>query len=159
MHPMKNLLCLMILYALPAFALANTMVFEADDQLQANARKWANQFVQFAEAEYDIELNFSLQSIKYLDELVDDLHATFVAESPPEEEIFPVARALGSYVAEVYRIFNGGKWGWFIREGESFPGVETTKGSQFFPVERVLARIKTHTDPDIWEYYLLMTQH
>ena len=108
MHPMKNLLCLMILYALPAFALADTMVFEADDQLQANARKWANQFVQFAEAEYDIELNFSLQSIKYLDELVDDLHATFVAESPPEEEIFPVARALGSYVAEVYRIFNGG---------------------------------------------------
>lgn len=148
----------MVLYALPALALANTMVFEADDQLQANARKWATEFVQFAEATYDIELNFSLQSIKFLDEMVDDLHATFVEESPSEEEVFPLARALGSYIAEVYRIFNGGKWGWFIREGEAFPGVETTRGSQLFPVEKVFDRIKTHRDPDIWEYYLLMTQ-
>lgn len=159
MTSMKSRLCILLACVLPVIAFAQTPTFEADKKLQDNARKWAEEFVRFAAGKYDVELNFSRQSIKYLDEIVDDLHATVVEESPPDEQVTPIARGLGSYVAEVYRIFNGGKWGWFIREDGSFPGVETTNGSQLFPLEKAFDRIKTGADPDIWEYYHLMTTH
>ena len=146
----------MCLLAVPALAVTPT--FEADEELQANARKWAEEFIKFAASKYDVELNYSHKSIKYLDDIVDDLHATYVKESPPDEQITPVSRGLGCYVAEVYRIFNGGKWGWFIHEDGVFPGVETTKGAELLPLEKAFDRIKTGAAPDIWEYYQLISE-
>ena len=102
----------LLLWVVPAFSYAETADFEADDQLRVNARKWAEEFVQFAQDRYGEKHDFSHESIKYLDDMADDLHQNYLQESPPEELIAPVARALGSYIAEVYRIFNGGKWGW-----------------------------------------------
>ncbi len=159
MRQMKKMLWILFVCLLPVPALAETPRFEADEILQANARKWAEEFIQFAAAKYDVELDFSRQSIKYLDDIVNDLHATYVSESPPDEQVMPLSRGLGSYVAEVYRIFNGGKWGWFFHEDGGFPGVETTTGSELLPLEKAFDRIKTGADPDIWEYYQQMTTY
>lgn len=156
MPTMRNPLFALLICLLPVFASAETPTFEPDEKLQANARKWAEEFVHFAAEKYEVELDFSNNSIKYLDDITDDLHKTSAEENPPEEHIAPVARALGSYVAEVYRIFNGGKWGWITREDGSFPGVQTTRGAHLFPLAKALDRIKTGAAPDIWEYYQLM---
>jgi hypothetical protein len=130
--------------------------FEVDERLQKNARTWVEEFVQFAADQYDVVLDFSDVSIKYLDEMVDDLHQTYLNEKPADEQIIPVARALGSYVAEVYRIYNGGPWGWVNLEEGSFPGVQSKSGATFLPLAKALDRIKTGEDPDIWNYYQLL---
>ena len=82
----------------------------------------------------------------------------YVTENPPEDQIQPVARALGSYVAEVYRIFNGGKWGWVIMESGAYPGIQAANGATFLPLEKALDRIKTGESPDIWEYFQLLSE-
>ena len=147
-----------MLWILPALSWGQTPEFEADTNLQTNARKWAEEFVIFANDNYEVELDFSNQSIKYLDDIVEDLHKTYVEESPAEELIVPVARALGSYVAEVYRTFNGGIWGWATLEDGTFPSVQTTSGTALLPLAKALDQIKTRSDPDIWEYYQLLTR-
>jgi hypothetical protein len=140
------------------YAWAATPEFEVDNELQVNARKWAEEFIKFAADKYEVELDFSLDSIKYLDDIADDLHQTNVNEKPAEELIVPVTRALGSYIAEVYRIFNGGKWGWLVREDGTFPAVQTTNGASFLPIAKAFDRIETGAEPDIWEYYLLLNK-
>ncbi|MFT4580624.1 MAG: hypothetical protein ACI915_003093 [Gammaproteobacteria bacterium] len=141
----------------PLIVNAQATGFEADKSLEANARKWAEEFIVFAGKQYAVELDWSHSSIKHLDDIVDDLHATFVEENPPEEQIIPVARALGSYVAEVSRILNGGSWGWVEMPDGSYPAVETRSGIRFLPFAKVLDRIKSGTDPDIWEYYQMLS--
>jgi len=132
--------------------------FEVDSTLGTNARKWAEEFVVFADERYDVELDWSQVSIKYLDEIVNDLHTTFEAEQPDPQLVSPISRALGSYVAEVYRIFYGGQWGWINLESGSFPGVRSEAGSLFLPLQKANDRITLNEGPDIWEYFQLLTE-
>lgn len=141
-----------------AFAADPPAEFEVDSTLADNARKWAEEFVVFAQERYDVELDWSQVSIKYLDEIVNELHATFVAEQPDPQLVSPIARALGSYVAEVYRIFYGGQWGWVNLESGSFPGVRSEAGSLFLPMKKAHDRITLGDGPDIWEYFQLLTE-
>jgi hypothetical protein len=145
-----------MLCVLAADVCAETAGFTADEALQKNARTWAKEFVEFAAGQYQVELDWTDVSIKDLDEIVNDLHQTYLKENPPEEQIVPVARALGSYIAEVYRIHNGGPWGWVEMETGSFPGVQAASGATFLPLAKALDRIMTGKDPDIWEYYQLL---
>ncbi len=152
----RLLLCL--LWFTPAVLCAETGAFEADEKLQENTRKWAEEFIRFAAEEYEVDLDWSHVSIKYLDEIVDDLHRIYRKESPPEHQIVPISRALGSYVAEVHRFYYGGRWGWITLEEGSFPGIQATSGATFLPLAKALDRIKTGNDPDIWEYYQLLSE-
>lgn len=133
--------------------------FEPDDELAGNARKWAQEFVTFAAERYQEELDWSQVSIKSIDDIVNDLHKTYVTEKPAEEAVAPIARALGSYVAEVYRIFNGGKWGWVVMETGSYPGIQAESGATFLPMKKALDRITTGESPDIWEYFQILSEH
>ena len=156
-HVMNRCLSIFLLYLLPALAWGQAAKFEVDELLQTNARKWANEFVTFANDKYAVDLDFSHQSIKYLDDIVEDLHKIYVAENPADELIVPIARALGCYVAEVYRTFNGGDWGWVTLEDGTYPSVQTKSGAPVLPMAKALDQIKTRTGPDIWEYYQLLS--
>jgi len=155
MRAMKILIIAIALCA-PVCVAADANKFEPDEVLQKNARKWAEEFVRFAADRYSVELDWTDVSIKYLDDLVNDLHQTYEDEQPGDEQIVPVARALGSYVAEVYRIYHGGPWGWVHMEEGSFPGVQAKSGATFLPFAKALDRIKTGDDPDMWDYYQLL---
>ncbi len=132
--------------------------FEVDSALGTNARKWAEEFVVFADERYDVKLDWSQVSIKFLDEIVNELHTTFVAEQPDPQLVSPISRALGSYVAEVYRIFYGGQWGWISLESGAFPGVRSEAWSLFLPLQKAHDRITLDEGPDIWEYFQLLTE-
>lgn len=133
--------------------------FEADEGLSKNTRKWAEEFITFAAETHDVQLDWSQVSIKYLDDIVNGLHESYVKEQPSDEVIAPIARALGSYVAEVYRIFNGGEWGWIGIESGSYPGIKAESGATFLPLKKAIDRIKTGEDPDIWEYFQLISDY
>ena len=141
-----------------AFAADPVPDFETDSALGGNARKWAEEFVVFAQERYDVKLDWSQVSIKYLDDIVNELHATFEKEQPDPQLVAPVSRALGSYVAEVYRIFYGGEWGWIKLETGSFPGVRSGKGALFLPLKKAHDRITLGDGTDIWEYFQLLTE-
>lgn len=143
----------------PLFVSAQSTDFEVDEKLEANARKWAGEFITFAKGQYDIDLDWSHTSIKYLDDIVDSLHKTYVDEHPGDEELVPISRALGSYVAEVYRILHGGEWGWVEISEAQFPGIKAKSGATFLPFAKALDRIKTRKDPDIWEYYGIISDY
>lgn len=155
----KWLAFVLLLGCCPALVAAESSDFEADKKLEENAKKWAGEFINFVAAQYDIELDWSHTSIKELDDIVDSLHETYLNERPGDEELVPIARALGSYVAEVYRIINGGVWGWVEISDGSFPGVKAQSGATFLPFAKALDRIKTHEDPDIWEYYVIISDY
>jgi len=141
-----------------AFAADPAPNFETDSTLGSNARKWAEEFVVFAQERYDVELDWSQVSIKYLDDIVNELHATFAKEQPDPQLVTPVSRALGSYVAEVYRIFYGGEWGWVNLDSGSFPGVRSDKGALFLPLKKAQDRITLGDGTDMWEYFQLLTE-
>ncbi len=151
-------LLLLVLVTTGAAAVEPATDFEPDETLGGNARKWAEEFVVFAEERYDVKLDWSQVSIKYLDDIVNELHTTFVSEQPDPELVSPIARALGSYVAEVYRIFYGGQWGWINLDSGSYPGVRSEAGSLFLPLKKAHDRIVIGDGPDIWEYFQLLTE-
>lgn len=150
--------CTLLFVSSVTFAADPAPEFEVDETLGDNARKWAEEFVVFAGERYDVKLDWSQVSIKYLDEIVNELHATFVAEQPDPQLVSPISRALGSYVAEVYRIFYGGQWGWVNFESGSFPGVRSTSGSLFLPMKKAHDRITLGDGSDIWEYFQQLTE-
>lgn len=150
--------CLLLFAGGLAIAADPPAEFEADGALGDNARKWAEEFVVFARERYEVELDWSQVSIKYLDDIVNDLHNTFVTEQPDQQLVAPISRALGSYVAEVYRIFYGGQWGWVNLESGSFPGVQAESGALFLPLKKAHDRITVGDAPDIWEYFQLLTE-
>ena len=153
----RSFLAMVLLLLIQNVAVAQESVFEADDKLAKLTRLWAEEFIAFASNRYNEELDWSQVSIKYLDEMVDDLHETYKTENPPDEDITPVARAIGSYVGEVYRIFYGGSWGWLALEDGTFPAIQSENGAHFLPFVKMLQLIKTHEDPDVWEYFQLLT--
>ena len=158
MSPKRIAVVASLLFA-SVLAFAQEKQFDADPRLAESARGWGEEFVAFAQAQYKTELDWSEVSIKYLDEIVDGLHETYVKEKPPESEIMPLSRALGSYVAEVYRIRHGGTWGWFSDEAGSYPGVKTQSGAEIYPLAKALDRLKTGNSPDIWEYFQMLKSY
>ncbi len=156
LHTLASLLLVFLTAAVAAAEPAPD--FEVDETLGVNARKWAEEFVVFAGERYDVKLDWSQVSIKYLDEIVNELHETFVTEQPDPDLVSPLARALGSYVAEVYRIYYGGQWGWINLDSGSYPGVRSDAGSLFLPLKKAHDRIVIGDGTDIWEYFQLLTE-
>ena len=127
--------------------------FEADKDLATRAAKKADELTQFVEAQFQVKLDYSEQSIEELDPIIDQLHAMFIDEQPPEAQLIPLAQAFGSYIGEVYRRSHQGSWGWITQGEKVFPGFEQSKGGLFWPWAKVLDRIKTNEDPSISDYY------
>ena len=142
---------LAVFFILPVSVLGDT--FEADKDLAKRAAKKADELTQFAEAQFQIKLDYSDESIDELDKILDQIHAMFVDEQPPDSQLIPLAQAFGSYIGEVYRRNHEGTWGWITQGEKVFPGFEQATGGLFWPWAKALDRIKTNDKPSISDYY------
>ena len=143
--------CLAVFLAFPISVFGDS--FEADEDLAKRAAKKADELTQFAEAQFQVKLDYSEQSIEELDAIIDQLHAMFIDEQPPDAQLVPLAQGFGSYIGEVYRRSHQGSWGWITQGEKVFPGFEQAKGGLFWPWAKVLDRIKTNGEPSISDYY------
>lgn len=127
--------------------------FEADSVLAKRAEKSAGELVEFVETQFQVKLDYSDESIDLIDQLLDQLHETFVEEQTPEIQIVPISQGFGSYIGEVYRRNHDATWGWITEGQDVFPGLQQAKGGVFWPWAKALDRIKTNTTPNISDYY------
>ena len=127
--------------------------FEADSVLAKRAARRADELTKMVLAQFQIKLDYSEDSIEQVDLVMDQIHASFLNEQPPEEALIPISQGFGSYIGEVYRKNHEATWGW-ITEGEKvFPGLKQSTGGYFWPWAKALDRIKTNTTPTISDYY------
>jgi hypothetical protein len=83
------------------------------------------------------------------------MHTSYLATKPrpTEEQVMSFAKAFGSYIGEVYRRSHGGEWGMVTLEGQSFPGLRTKSGVNFWPWGRALNRIMEGPENNVADYY------
>ncbi len=146
-------LVIAIMAAFSINTFADEQKFEADSVLAKRAAKRADELTQMVEAQFQIKLDYSDDSIEQVDIVIDKIHASFLEEQPPEEVLLPISKGFGSYIGEVYRRNHEATWGWITEGGNVFPGLKQSTGGYFWPWAKALDRIKTNTTPNISDYY------
>lgn len=135
-----------------------TMEFTPDPKIQEIAEHYAAEAVSFSLSHFKIELDWSDESIKKVESILDHMHQEALKDKPSDDEIFSFAKAFGSYIGEVYRRNHGAEWGMLMRDGESYPGLQPKQiPVNFWPWAKVQNRIKEgEEDNVVWYYYMLL---
>jgi hypothetical protein len=99
--------------------------------------------------------DWSEASIASVENIFAQMHMSYLTTKrrPTEEQVMPFAKAFGSYVGEVYRRSHGGEWGMVNLGGQSFPGMRSKAGANFWPWGRVLIRIMQGPENNVSDYY------
>jgi len=123
------------------------------EAVQETAKVYAEAAVEFG-ARYSKTFDFTVESIKQVEQLADVLSEAIPEESPSEEKILEMARVLGSYVGEVYRRTQGGEWEYDIFMNAA--SIESPKGFAFWPIARCYNRLVEGKENNLWHYFLSM---
>ena len=114
---------------------------------------YARAAVEFAQREFQQELDFTSDSIDTLDDIL-----VLVGESPELDLDFEV-RLWGSYLGEVVRRRYAGTWEMTPYPGGavSVPAVDV-RGSRLFPLIKVYRRLTTGEEEDLRTFYSMVTE-
>jgi len=135
------------------------MEFTPDHKIQEIAEHYAGDAVSFALKQFKITLDWSDESIKEVEFILDYMHKQALKDKPSDDEIFSFAKGFGSYIGEVYRRNHGAEWGMFTWEGESFPGLQSKQNpNNFWPWGKVQNRIKNGEEDNVQQYYHLLIE-
>ncbi|TDP40342.1 hypothetical protein DEU29_102243 [Idiomarina aquatica] len=66
--------------------------------------------VNFVNSEFGQELDFSIGSIKMIDEVISQLKLNFIEQLTDDKVIFTLSNMLGAYCGEVFKQQFGGTW-------------------------------------------------
>jgi len=113
---------------------------------------YARAAVEFAQREFQQELDFTSDSIDTLDDIL-----VLVGESPELDLDFEV-RLWGSYLGEVVRRRYAGTWEMTPYPGGavSVPAVDV-RGSRLFPLMKVYRRLTTGEEEDLSAFFSMVT--
>ena len=114
---------------------------------------YAQAAVKTAGNEYRKKLDFSPESIEWLDEIL-----VTVGESPERDLDFEV-RLWGSYLGEVLRRRYVGSWEMTPYPGgvASVPAIDV-RGSRLFPLMKVYRRLTIGEEEDLRSFYSMVTE-
>ena len=102
--------------------------FQLDSQVGKMAEAYSLDAVDLAARNFEVVLDSSEESIKQVEQMLDELHRELIRAHPPEDAIWTFAKMFGSYVGEVLLRHHGGEWG-TVRMGDtSFPGLQQKGG-------------------------------
>jgi hypothetical protein len=115
--------------------------------------KYARAAADFAQREFQQNLDFTSESIDTLDDIL-----VLVGESPELDLDFEV-RLWGSYLGEVVRRRYAGSWELTPYPGSavSVPAVDV-RGSRLFPLIKVYRRLTTGEEEDLRTFYSMVTE-
>ncbi len=125
--------------------------FRADDGIRQIAEAYALDAVDAAKANFGIDLDWSIESIRDVETMFGQLH-DHLDEKPSDDALDMFAKAFGSYVGEVIRRKHGGEWGMLALQDEEFPGLSLG----IWPWSRAYKRIVNGPEDNIWHYYVLL---
>jgi hypothetical protein len=133
------------------------MDFTKDPRYQAIAEAYALDAVDTARTHFKIELDWSDQSIKRLESILDRYSRDMAKAQPTDQEVMNAAKMWGSYLGEVYRKNHGAEWVLIKHDGHTFPGLQAKSGTLFWPWGKVESRLRNGAEGNIWHYYLHLT--
>lgn len=119
---------------------------------------YAANAVSFAQNNFGVSLDFSIDSIKALESLANRLFHTrpkgFIGKlfrkQPSDNDVEIVCKMLGSYLGEVYRLNKGGEWQ--INHEQQAIGLLDDE-IWIFPLAKVFLRITNGKKHDLNEYF------
>ncbi len=130
----------------------------ANDMMTA----YALDAVDHAKNAFQRELDFSVDSVRQVEEILSAMHDTmprgvlskFLRRGPSKEDVWSFSKMYGGYVGEVLRRAAGGEW--FFDE-DIIPGqrsVALRKGDQrIWPPFKVGKRLTTGAEDNVWHYF------
>jgi hypothetical protein len=133
------------------------MEFSEDAQIQAIAEAYALDAVDFARDNMKLTLDWTDQSIRFVESILDVFNRSLTKANPPDEQVLGISKMWGSYLGEVYRKNHGATWGMITHGDQSFPGLQATSGTLFWAWGRVQNRIRNGPEDNVWHYYLELT--
>ena len=130
------------------------MGFEPDAKIEQIVAAYAEDAVEFARNEFGLTLDWTEDSVKHIETMLAKLHNDMPRARPTDEQVFQFAKALGSYVGEVFRKNHGAAWGTVTLGGDSFPGMRADRtGGEFWPWGKAYNRLKNGPEDNVWHYY------
>ena len=120
--------------------------------LGAMMEGYAHAAVEVARSEYRQKLDFSVDSINALDEIL-----VLLSESP-DIDLDYESRLWGSYLGEVLRQRYAGSWEMtqYPGAGHATPAVDV-RGSRLFPLMKVYRRLTAGEEEDLPSFYTIVT--
>jgi hypothetical protein len=127
---------------------------------------YAQDAVDFAKEQFQVNLDFSENSLEQVEKILGTLHDTLpkgvlgklFRRGPSHEQIWEMAKGWGGYIGEVIRQRWGGEW---MTETAVHPGTVITlrvSGSDIFPPAKVYKRLTNGAEDNIWHYYQVLKQ-
>ena len=134
--------------------------FTPDPNIQKIAEAYSQDAVEFAKKQFGITLDWSDASVADVEKALSLMHSSYASTTPKptEEQVMSFAKGFGSYVGEVYRRNHGGTWGMVHMNGQSFPGMRTPAGVNFWPWGRASNRIIQGPQNNIADYYRVLLE-
>jgi hypothetical protein len=132
--------------------------FVANQDVQKVAEAYTVEAINFSQTQFGIKLDGTDSSVANVEKALALLHSSYstTKPKPTEEQIMSFAKALGSYVGEVYRRNHGAEWGIVTLDGEAFPGMQSKSGTTFWPWVRAFNRITQGEQDNMADYYKLL---
>jgi hypothetical protein len=141
--------------------LAVNTSFVPDANIQTLAEAYSLDCIDFARQHFGLKLDWSDDSIRHIETMLERFHAELRSAKPSSEQVFQFAKMFGSYVGEVFRRNHGANWGVITLDSDRFPGMKTARdGVEFWPWGRVKNRLINGPEDNVWHYYkVLVAEH
>jgi hypothetical protein len=127
--------------------------FVPDSMVSKIAEAYANDAVDLAARSFQTKLDWTDESVRLVEEILEKLRASMPTPKPPDDVIWSFAKGFGSYVGEVFRKNHGGEWGMVTQDWQTFPGIRWKGNVLFWPWGRVHQRIVVGAENNVFDYY------
>lgn len=127
------------------------------------AAAYALDAVDHAKATVNVELDFSVESVRHVEAILSQLHhalpkgflGKIFGRGPSSDDIATMSKMYGSYVGEVLRRIGGGEW--VLKDDQ----VTLTKDdTTVWPIVKVFKRITNGSEDNIAVYFqVLLDEH
>lgn len=124
---------------------------------------YAEDAVDFARANFGIELDFSTASVEHVESIADRLYQSrpkgflskIFRKGPSDEEIQQLCKMLGGYVGEIYRRVKGGDWA----INQEFQAIGVLVGESWvFPPAKVHKRLMNGPEDNLLSYFRVISE-
>lgn len=121
-----------------------------DERMNKIAEAYSLDAQDHAKKYFSITLDFSDNSIKLVENILDHLHKTSMKEKPTDEREWEFAKVYGCYLGEVFRHNHGAGW---LEDGTMKLG-----DGYVWPIARAHKRITNGEEDNAWHYLQILTK-
>ena len=128
--------------------------------------EFAQDALSFAQHQYQTKLDYSDESIRAIEEILNNLYGELPRnesgeiskEASVQQTVEAICNMFGGYLVEVIRRQFGGKWKIETKLTERPMVSLQVKGTYIFPPAKIYKRLAEGSGDDVWFYYQVVKQ-